>query len=898
MFDRFVRLAQAKKALKDGRFEETLGLLEDPLVRQHRRAEGLRERALRGIVDRAERRAGSGAVREAIGDVEAVLQRSPEFDGAKTLLTSLQERDGADQARLDAARDLSRRARRHVEQGQLVEAETLLDAIETPNAEVESVQALLAARRKAAIQSLEQSDQELGRGDVEAARKALDAARGLDANVAGAEDRAARVAKAVATELAKRLADLLRRGAAAEALREYERQRARVPELAADPRLAKLVKDAASAAKRELIGALEQGDFDRLVSDLDKLDASERDAVLGALGTSMEEIREIVQQRNAGEFAAAAAALRELADGAGSKRMRGAAKQLEDRAADADGALERARALVAEGDLVAARAELVELLEEFPMHEHARREMELIDEGARDRSRRLTKARELSKDGKLREASALAMSLAVAGPQGEEARLLLRDLQARIDVVQRGVQQVLRDAHGRASGSRDGLQHCVRRLEELARMQSDEPELVRVTNALQAELDGLDALERANAGLESSNVEAIAVAVAEFAAARDRFLDHDRLESRFLELADAAAARVEADLAAGRLTAAEGMATAFGGHVGERPIRVRFEQLADEVQVRTRQVEKLVESGFVALEGRDVDRAEERLREARVAWIDGSTTKRLETALSTIRDCESRIVGVEALAENADVGAARAKLDEMGPTHGLFRTRIFDLKKNLARAQGLDGAFLLRVDEGGEFLVLRGETISIGNMRDGGADVPVLANLAGRHARIRRTMSFHGGMQDRIEADQGAVFVDGERQDRAPLRDGKSVRLGKSFDLGYRVPCKRSLTSMLTMRGFTVAGTDKILLLKDRGRDGRIVIGRGSDVHVRVPDAEGEIEIFASKDGQLRVRYDGGGSMDGRPFTGEEPITAGAVVSCGKVTFVLQPWSAKSGRPS
>ena len=32
----------------------------------------------------------------------------------------------------------------------------------------------------------------------------------------------------------------------------------------------------------------------------------------------------------------------------------------------------------------------------------------------------------------------------------------------------------------------------------------------------------------------------------------------------------------------------------------------------------------------------------------------------------------------------------------------------------VAQAQGLDGAFLLRVDEGGEFLVVRGESLTIG----------------------------------------------------------------------------------------------------------------------------------------------------------------------------------------
>jgi hypothetical protein len=48
-----------------------------------------------------------------------------------------------------------------------------------------------------------------------------------------------------------------------------------------------------------------------------------------------------------------------------------------------------------------------------------------------------------------------------------------------------------------------------------------------------------------------------------------------------------------------------------------------------------------------------------------------------------------------------------------------------------------------------------------------------------------------------------------------------------------------------------------VLLLKDRGRDGRILIGASHDCHVRVPGASGEVEIYASRDGQVRVRIDG-----------------------------------------
>ncbi|MFN6195327.1 MAG: hypothetical protein ACK5BN_16070 [Planctomycetota bacterium] len=108
---------------------------------------------------------------------------------------------------------------------------------------------------------------------------------------------------------------------------------------------------------------------------------------------------------------------------------------------------------------------------------------------------------------------------------------------------------------------------------------------------------------------------------------------------------------------------------------------------------------------------------------------------------------------VDHLVRVGDLSQARRRLADVPATSLLLRTRIHDMKRELARAQGLDGPFLLRVDEGGEFLVVRGESIAFGNLRHARAEVPILANLAGRHASVRRSMSFHGGMQDVVVAE-------------------------------------------------------------------------------------------------------------------------------------------------
>src|SRR5690606_2623101 len=113
------------------------------------------------------------------------------------------------------------------------------------------------------------------------------------------------------------------------------------------------------------------------------------------------------------------------------------------------------------------------------------------------------------------------------------------------------------------------------------------------------------------------------------------------------------------------------------------------------------------------------------------------------------------------------------------------------------------------------------------------------------------------------------VQVGGKKVQKHVLKSGDRILLGSALGLLYQKPTSRSLTSRLLFQsGFQVAGTDRVLLMKDRGRDGRILIGPGRDVHVTVAKATGEIEIFASNSGQMRIFCEHGGSIDGTVFRG------------------------------
>jgi hypothetical protein len=291
------------------------------------------------------------------------------------------------------------------------------------------------------------------------------------------------------------------------------------------------------------------------------------------------------------------------------------------------------------------------------------------------------------------------------------------------------------------------------------------------------------------------------------------------------------------------------------------------------------------------LQERDLAEAERLVDEARLQWLESDDGRRLADELRTLRHQHDTIERVESLTRQRDFATAQQKLAGLHGPSPLLRTRIYDMKQNLAKAQGLEGAFLLRVDEGGERLVLRGESVTIGNVRQSRADLPLLANVAGRHASIRRSMSFHGGMQDTVVAEEGEVVIAGRTVRDKALVSGDRVQLGSALAFVYHRPTSRSLTVALQLQsGFQVAGTDRILLMKDRGRDGRILLGAGADVHVRVARATGEVELFTTPAGQVRVACATGGTIDGAPWKGEHPLAAGQMVEAGGISFHVMPW--------
>jgi hypothetical protein len=898
MFDRFVRLTQARRALTAGRPEEALRLVMDPLLANQRRGEDVRAAALTQLLDRARQRAARGDLRGAIRDADAVLSWQRDHAGAAGLLAELNEQSTLT-AKADAtAKGTLQEVQALVEGGDLAAAEIRLAAAREPapglpKADVENVLRGITNRRAAAREHLEQARRTLRAGEPSAALDHARQAGALDRHAEGLVAVRSDIAAAFATTVVATARAALKRQDLACASRHLAHERAMLPELAELPQIQALHGELRAALRRDIDAHLRAGQLHDAIAQFQTLDPRlGAEPWLGELAAAIGDLRDGLAAAAAGASDAAATHLGRAADSFPCAAVQAARDAAAAEAAAINDALGCARRHVTDGDLGRARQTIETALARWPLARQLREEMKVLEESAMERQRRLAAARQAAQAGRLREACAQALALACPGSLGDEARRLHAEVQARLDVVASGIDQVRRAVHGRVSASVEGLAHCVARLDELARAQSDHEDLERLRAALVVERDGLLALAELG---EASRARKVNKRVIELAHAivqqRPNLLALDRLDARLLAAMDALQGRCETEISAGRLRDAQVCADALEAMARALPAEAaRVETLRARIAANHAAAGDAVVRVRAAIAQRDLEGADAALEAARQSGWDDDQVAAAERELHALRAQMREADAVQALTERRDFASAHDRLATLPPTSAAMRTKIFDLKRSLAHAQGLDGGFVLRVDEGGEFLVVRRDSLSIGNLRDGRADLVILANIAGQHARLQRRMSFHGGMEDRILAERGPVTVNGVSVREQRLRDDDEVGLGGQLRLRYKIPSTRSLTtSLFILGGFQIRGTDKVLLLKDRGRDGRILIGNSKDAHVPVPVEGPEVELFAGLDGQVRVRCERNGTIDGKPFVGEHPVLAGATVVCGGIAFVLLP---------
>lgn len=168
--------------------------------------------------------------------------------------------------------------------------------------------------------------------------------------------------------------------------------------------------------------------------------------------------------------------------------------------------------------------------------------------------------------------------------------------------------------------------------------------------------------------------------------------------------------------------------------------------------------------------------------------------------------------------------------------------------------------FLLAVDDAGEFLVLVGESATVGHLRAHDVDLPFLADIDARHARLDLVEDFHEGARWRIapvESASGpsappagaAVHVNGRAVGviGTLLADGDEVRLAPNLAFRFVARDRGSSSARLELGGGSEClGAPRILLFAP-GAGGRVRIGASTSRTVPLADLEHEIELGAER---------------------------------------------------
>lgn len=197
-------------------------------------------------------------------------------------------------------------------------------------------------------------------------------------------------------------------------------------------------------------------------------------------------------------------------------------------------------------------------------------------------------------------------------------------------------------------------------------------------------------------------------------------------------------------------------------------------------------------------------------------------------------------------------------------------------------------AWMLRVEEAGDWLVHPGNSLLIGAVGGGVADLPIMAAINSRHARIERR-----GERYRLVLEPGAEGTRNYRriEGSVDLQHGDRLKLGRSLEMRFRQPIEGNGTAVLHLEGdFQVHGCRRVVLAAEPGRDGAVVIGPGPKAHVELGQGADRVQLFRREvGGDLFARSPHGvasGEAEPRP---QVRIRPNATIRATRVAFFVEP---------
>ena len=192
--------------------------------------------------------------------------------------------------------------------------------------------------------------------------------------------------------------------------------------------------------------------------------------------------------------------------------------------------------------------------------------------------------------------------------------------------------------------------------------------------------------------------------------------------------------------------------------------------------------------------------------------------------------------------------------------------------------------FMLWIDAVGGFLVCPADEVTLGQpIQRAMVDVPILADISSRHARIRRDEEGY-----LIEAIRD-VWLGGRKVEKtASLGDGDRIELGHSVRLVFRQPHALSATARLEFSSHhrTQPSADAVLLMADA-----CILGPSPGSHVVCRNWKSEVILYR-QDRQLFCRTGGDFEIDGRRHRQKGPVNRNSRITGDGFSFYLEEVAA------
>ncbi len=885
MWERWIRLKEARLALRAKNFEEAYRRSLDPAVREHRRAADVRRKAARELLARARRLRDQGDVVRAMEDVRFLLSAGERSEEALSL-------DGELRRALDGRRETERAVRRALDAARRKIADGDLDAardgLASLGEEAPEARALLRdveRRVREADHAAAAARAAVSRGRVDEAKRRLADLASLAPRHPDLADLENVVREKGADEAIAGARDLLRKGRIHESRKAIAEARA----LGKAEEAGELADALAAAAEKAVAKAIDDGRFadakDLLPAWAESPRATARvrevSAGLDSLARGLS-LRETGALREAQEIVGAARASLPR-----SARIAAIEKEIAATASEVERSVEAANDALKKGDAAGARARLDAALRLVPGHRAVLAQRRLLDEAARAEREKFERAEEALASGRLEEARFLCLAIAASSPaRPPRVDAVLEEADRRRDESRAALLEAEKTLASGTAGEAD-LRLAEERLRRVADGHRDWPALEEAVERLARERCVRDALARAaEAERRGEPAEAIR-------RLRDAAVESDprvRVEAERL-LGPALRARiaaVEKDLAArrpepARRAAEEALAEAVPGSPEAERLASLLETAAGEIAAAggfRDEVRSALRTGDYGAANAAIERLE-RVAPGAIEQDD------LRSKLDACRSVEEALGGTRASGgEDMDRIVDRLKRSPGD------RSLLFHIRRRAGRRSGRVGPrFVLRVEEAGECLVVSHERVTIGSVAGRDADLRVMANVGRLHAAIERGFDFHSGVEYRLKSLDGRECrVNGKVVADSPLGSGDEIALGPDLRIRFELPSEKSASARLTFApGFGVDGVERVILLKADGADGRIVLASSDRAHVPVAHLRREVELYVAAGlGDLVCHSLAGVEVDGEGGRAEEKLFPGCYVRSGEVCFSVQ----------